>query len=107
VSDFPKGGIPEPEGIPVELPVEAVKQYVVGEQITPYNFDLLQNYFEGRIIKLLPEQLWALVDGNLQPINVDALIRNATDFTDSTLPISQKEKFYETSCVCCNGEHWG
>ena len=53
MSDFPKGGIPEPEGIPVELPVEAVKQYVVGEQITPYNFDLLQNYFEGRIIKLL------------------------------------------------------
>ena len=41
--------------IPVELPVESVKAYVQGEQITPYNFDLLQNYFEGRIIKLLEE----------------------------------------------------
>lgn len=39
--------------IPVELEVEAVKRYVMGETLTPYNFDLLQNYFEGRIIKLL------------------------------------------------------
>ena len=39
--------------IPVELPVKAVKDYVMGETLTPYNFDLLQNYFEGRIIKLL------------------------------------------------------
>lgn len=43
--------------IPVELPVESVKAYVQGEQITPYNFDLLQNYFEGRIIKLLEPRL--------------------------------------------------
>jgi len=46
---------------------------------------------EERIIKLLSKQLWALVDGNLQPINVEILVRNATDFTGSTLPISQIE----------------
>lgn len=39
--------------IPVELEVEAVKRYVMGETLTHYNFDLLQNYFEGRIIELL------------------------------------------------------
>jgi hypothetical protein len=43
--------------IPVELEVEAVKRYVMGETLTPYNFDLLQNYFEGRIIKLIRDRV--------------------------------------------------
>jgi len=51
MSDFPEGGIPEANGIPVDLEVEAVKQYVMGETLTPYRFDLLQNYFVGRVIE--------------------------------------------------------
>lgn len=45
-------------GIPVELPVEAVRRYVQAEELTLERFDLLQNYFEGRIIKLLEEHVW-------------------------------------------------
>jgi hypothetical protein len=40
-------------GIPVELPVDRVRSYVQNEQLTFERFDLLQAYFEGRIIKLL------------------------------------------------------
>jgi len=40
-------------GIPVELPVDAVLRYVQGETLTLERFDLLKDYFEGRIIKLV------------------------------------------------------
>lgn len=44
-------------GIPVELPVDAVRRYVQGENITYERFNLLKDYFEARIIKLLESKL--------------------------------------------------
>jgi hypothetical protein len=79
MNDFPEGGIPEANGIPVELEVKAVKQYVMGETLTPYNFDLLQNYFEGRIIK----QLESLVSAHalyLADMETDIMDRAITHY---------------------------
>ena len=44
------------DGIPIELPVDVVRRYVQAETLTLERFDLLQAYFEKRIIKALDDE---------------------------------------------------
>jgi hypothetical protein len=64
----------------------------------------------------LVKQLEGFLDANPYPKSKDAhkAKNNAQELLGFILEtfevdalIKGENKFYETSCVCCNGEHWG
>ena len=78
----------------------------MGERLTPHKFDLLQKYFEGRIIKLLKEhELDPDLGGGVGCV-CDGFFKITThwDYQDHIFALIKGQKDNETVSLLTEGE---